>query len=79
MQLFKFINAKDRDWPIRSKWLIVFDPTTEYKLNGKTHGIRSHAIKHLYEFDFNLFMKYIEKIKSILTVDTCYLYSYKKS
>jgi hypothetical protein len=58
--------------------MIVFDNNAEYKLKGKTHGPRSHAIKHLYEFDFELFMNYIKKAKSLLNIDDCYLFSYDK-
>ncbi len=49
---------------------LIFSPDEEgeypYKMGGKTHGIESHAIKHLYDFKPELFRKYIEDSRDIL-------------
>ncbi len=49
---------------------LIFTPEDEegypYKIDERTHGLESHAIKHLYEFKPKIFSDYIEKSRDIL-------------
>ena len=49
---------------------LIFDEDDEMeypnKIEDNTHGLQSHAIKHLYEFRPKSFIQYIEKSKDIL-------------
>lgn len=51
-----FAKGKDFDYPAENDTSIVVfseEAYKKYKLEGKTHGLNSHAIKHLGEFDPN--------------------------
>jgi len=69
MRLYKFLNelqfisSKDRDYPVKSNSVIIFDENDNYKVKGKTHNESSHAIKHLFEFDKNFYDKVIYDVK----------------
>lgn len=49
---------------------LIFNPDDEdeypNRINDDTHGFSSHAIKHMWEFDPNLYSKFIIKTKDIL-------------
>lgn len=46
----RFYNSPDEDRP-GNKQIIVFDELDDYTIDGKTHGLSSHAIKHYQEFE----------------------------
>ena len=48
----QFAYGRDQDYTVDSKTFIFFseDDIKTYVENGKTHGVQSHAIKHLVEF-----------------------------
>lgn len=62
-----FQTSKDRDYPAGPEnGVIIFDPHERYEIKGKTHGIESHAIKHLIEFDPNYYYTVINIIKTLV-------------
>lgn len=65
----KFKNAKDSDAFTNSKLVILHDEDDIYIISGQTHGLSSHAIKHLIEFDPNYVNQLVEKIIAILNKD----------
>lgn len=48
----QFAYGRDQDYTVDPKTIIFFseDDIKTYVENGKTHGVQSHAIKHLVEF-----------------------------
>ena len=56
----------DVDRPFGTKAVFVFHPNDDYIKQGKTHGVTSHAIKHIYEFDPELFSKVIDIVNKII-------------
>lgn len=42
-------KGKDVDFPGDSYFVVFFKPNDVYKVEGQTHGLASHAIKHLHE------------------------------
>lgn len=68
-ELDKIVNPPYRKDPESEKTLI-FTPDDEeeypYKRHGKTHGIESHAIKHLFEFERDFYKKLIEDARDYL-------------
>lgn len=62
---FSFVDSKDVDYTF-SDIVITSDGTSEYKIGGKTHGLISHAIKHLIEFDNVKVKKDVDAIIKIL-------------
>lgn len=60
----KFGVGPDQDRPSGSKLVAVFDPSEQYRLHGKTHGLMSHAIKHLGEIRPDVMEKAIQLIIS---------------
>lgn len=62
---FSFIDSKDVDYTF-SDIVVTSDGSTDYKIGGKTHGLISHAIKHLMEFDNNIVKKDVSVITKIL-------------
>lgn len=62
-----FQTGTDQDYPAgEDSGVIVFDPQERYEIKGKTHGISSHAIKHLKEFDVDYFMYILNSVKDFL-------------
>jgi len=62
----KFQHGHDSDRPTGAKSVFVFHPNDVYVKEGKTHGLVSHAIKHLAEFDSALLSKVIASVNSII-------------
>lgn len=83
MRLFKFLNeldfvkSKDKDWPSKSNSVILFDKGDTYKLKGKTHGLASHAIKHLEEFRPSVVNNIINQLYNYITGQNFYILSKK--
>lgn len=72
-----FQTGKDKDYPAGlENGVIIFDPHERYEIKGKTHGIESHAIKHLIEFDPKYYDTIINIIKTlVLSKGTGYILS----
>ena len=49
------------------KELIVFSEKEIYIRRGPTHGLASHALKHLYDFDRSKFKGYIDKALNLIS------------
>ena len=63
-----FQKGSDQDYPAgMNNGVLLFNPTEQYIKQGETHGIISHAIKHLKDFDGNYYSHVVEKIKNELT------------
>jgi len=62
----KFQSGYDSDRPSGAKTVFVFNPNDKYITKGKTHGLMSHAIKHGYEFDLELYEKVISETNKII-------------
>lgn len=60
---FKHGNDTDR---FIANSVVVFDPQDDYEIKGKTHGLVSHAIKHLHEFNPEYFNKIISAVRQII-------------
>ena len=61
MERINFARANDADFPATTDTgIIVFSEEAykKYKVEGKTHGVESHAIKHLMEFE----PKYVKQV-----------------
>ena len=50
-QALGFKKVRDQDYVSGSTTVIIFDKDDTYKLEGKTHDLESHAIKHLLDFE----------------------------
>lgn len=64
-----FASAKDSDYPaLTDTGILVFSEEAykKYKVEGKTHGLNSHAIKHLIEFDPAYVNQIISSCRSFL-------------
>lgn len=72
-----FVKSKDRDWPTKTNTVILFDKNDQYKIKGKTHGLTSHAIKHLNEFDPSFFDKVIKQAYDYISKQEFYILSKK--
>ena len=72
-----FAKMLDQDYPSRYDEVILFDYREKYVLSGKTHGLVSHALKHLIEFDEYFVKSILYKMKSKLKVE--FLFFYKKN
>jgi hypothetical protein len=61
-----FKHGNDSDRPTGANSVVVFDPNDDYTVKGKTHGLASHAIKHLHEFNPESFSKIIGAVRQII-------------
>ena len=75
---FVFAKGRDQDYTSGAKTVLLFnkDDANHYVVAGKTHGLQSHAIKHLEEFN-SAFVK--EKIDSTRNIIKTYISSNKLS
>jgi hypothetical protein len=61
-----FKHGRDSDRPTGAKSVVVFNPSDTYDIKGKTHGLASHAIKHLHEFNPESFSKIAGAVRQII-------------
>lgn len=70
MKLLEFLKqgkvVSDKDYLNDSDYIFVFSEKVKYKIEGFSHGINSHAIKHLIEFDKPFVDSIINDIKKLL-------------
>ena len=70
-----FKNSSDQDYPEgMENGVLMFNPTDSYIRQGDTHGIISHAIKHMKEFNSGYFNSIVNKIKGFLKNKRMYFY-----
>ena len=70
-----FAKMLDQDYPYRYDNVILFDYREKYALSGKTHGLVSHGIKHLIEFDEYFIKSILFKMKSKLNIEYLFLFN----
>ena len=58
-----FANSSDFDYPGKIGEVIVTNPDDKYEVKGKTHGLISHAIKHVMEFEPEYYKEVIDQFK----------------
>ena len=58
-----FANSSDFDYPGKVGEVIVTNPDDKYEVRGKTHGLISHAIKHVMEFEPEYYREVIDQFK----------------
>ena len=64
--LESFKKGRDFDYPGDKNTVLVFDKNAKYKKEGKTHGLMSHAIKHLHEFNPTFINNINNKTKQLI-------------
>jgi len=69
-----FSLGRDNDKPRGSKYVIIADKDGVYSYSGDTHGLESHAIKHLIEFEKDSYKHRLHSIRKIImsNVDSIY-------
>lgn len=69
-ETIKFQRGKDQDYLTGKNTVIFFseDGPEKYKQRGKTHGIQSHALKHLKEFQPGIVASLIAEIRSTIKI-----------
>lgn len=72
------VQGNDIDFIDNSNYVILFSKDDNYSLEGKTHGLLSHSIKHLREFNPSLVKTLLHKTISILLKYKNSLFFYKK-
>lgn len=82
-----FAKARDQDYTVHPDTILFFseEDIKTYVENGKTHGVQSHAIKHLSEFNPSMVKTEIGNARGILLnflktnkLDFCGLYTKNK-
>jgi len=68
-----FSASKDRDFPSKgfaeglgTDEVVLFDEREKYRIEGQTHDMVSHAIKHVISLDRSLVDSVVTKVKNIL-------------
>lgn len=64
---FNFKNARDIDYPAGTRKVITFRENEPYVIRGKAHDLRSHAIKHLSQFDESYMSKMVKDAVNVIT------------
>jgi len=64
--LEKWQYAKDQDYIVKGKVVIIFDDEDDYKRKGMTHGLKSHAIKHGMEFNPSHYNNLLDKMRDYI-------------
>ena len=66
-----FPNCFDSDYPGDCLETIVFSKNEKYSLNGYTHGLISHSIKHYKEFEPLVVNEYLDKVIELIRSAPC--------
>lgn len=70
-----FKDSADQDYPDGESYgVIFFNKDETYKKEGMTHGLLSHAIKHLKEFVPQFVQSITNEMQKFLKTKTCYFY-----
>jgi hypothetical protein len=64
--LNEFVVGKDSDYPSNDKRVIIWNKKDSYTLKGKTHGLLSHSIKHLKDFNPSFFNNILAKLSNYI-------------
>lgn len=70
LEALRFKMSKDEDYFYRHFDIITFikDEHSQYKKEGKTAGVSSHALKHMGEFNPNYVKTFVQKVKREMRV-----------
>jgi len=72
MRLINYLNeisfkkGRDIDYPLGGSKVIVFNKNDSYKLEGKTHGDISHALKHMPKINPSFFKNILSSVRELI-------------